>query len=57
MYMDGLNESIVVSNIEPAPQHKSLMFRAGNCNVSVIGYVENTEQVSRWLGYLLAGLW
>jgi len=56
LYLDGLKESIVVSNIEPAPQHKSLMFSVGKCNVSVIGYLENTELVSTWLGCSLAGL-
>ena len=55
-YLDGLKQSIVVSNIDPAPQHKSLIFSAGNCSVLVIGYLGNTEQVSRWLGCLLAGL-
>lgn len=54
-YLDGLKESIVVSNIDPAPQFKSLIFPVGNCNVAVIGYLENTELVSRWLGCSLAG--
>jgi hypothetical protein len=55
-YKDGLKESIVVSNIDPAPQHKSLIFPVGNCNVLVIGYLENTELVSRWLDCSLGGL-
>lgn len=56
MYLDGLKQSIVVSNIDPAPQLKSVVLRFGSCNVSVIGYLENTEQVSRWLGCWLEGL-
>lgn len=55
MYMDGLSQSIVVSNIDPTP-NKSLVFTIGNCSVAVIGYLENTEMVSRWLGCSLAGL-
>ena len=54
-YLDGLKQSIVVSNIDPTPQ-KSKIFRVGNCTVAVIGYLENTELVSRWLVCLLAGL-
>jgi hypothetical protein len=56
MYLDRLNQSIVVSNIDSVQVHKSLMFRVGDCNVSVIGYLDKTELVSRWLGCLLAGL-
>jgi len=55
-FLDGLKQSIVVSNINPAPQFKSLIFPVENCNVAVIGYLENTELVSRWLVCLLAGL-
>jgi hypothetical protein len=55
-YLNGLNQSIVVSNIEPAPQFKSLIFPVGNCNVSVIGYLDDTELVSRWLVCSLARL-
>jgi hypothetical protein len=49
-YLDGLKESIVVSNIDPAPKRKSVQIPFGSCNISVIGYLEETEQVSRWLG-------
>lgn len=55
-YLDGLSQSIVVSNIDPPPQHKSVIFSVGNCNVSVTGYLENTEMVSTWLDSWLAGL-
>jgi hypothetical protein len=54
-YLDGLKESVVVSNIDTAPQ-KSLRFTVGTCNISVIGYLENTELVSRWLDCSLGGL-
>lgn len=47
MYLDGVKESIVVSNIDTGPQRKSRMFTFGNCSVAVVGYLENTEQVSR----------
>ncbi|XP_021938017.1 uncharacterized protein LOC110838764 isoform X3 [Zootermopsis nevadensis] len=43
-YLDGLNETVVVSNIDPAPRHKSLTFAVENCSVSVIGYVDSSEQ-------------
>jgi 2',3'-cyclic-nucleotide 2'-phosphodiesterase (5'-nucleotidase family) len=56
MYLDGLKENIVVSNIDPPPQHKSVILPVGNCTVAVIGYLENTKLVSRWLGCSLAGL-
>jgi hypothetical protein len=56
MYLDGLKESIVVSNIDPAPQRTSVVIPFGSCNISVIGYLEDTEQVSRWLGCWLEGL-
>lgn len=42
-YLDGLNQSIVVSNIDPAQQQKSVTFPVGNCTVAVIGYLENTK--------------
>ncbi|XP_023719629.1 5'-nucleotidase isoform X2 [Cryptotermes secundus] len=42
-YIDALNETVVVSNIEPSPPHKSITFPVGSCNVSVIGYLENSE--------------
>lgn len=42
-YLDALNETVVVSNIDPAPSHKSITFPVGSCNVSVIGYLENSE--------------
>jgi hypothetical protein len=56
MYLDGLNQSIVVSNIDSVQQRKSVTLTVGTCNVSVIGYLENTELVSRWLGCSLAEL-
>jgi hypothetical protein len=55
-YLEELKQSIVVSNIEPAPQFKSKVFLVGNCNVSVIGYLEKTELVSRCLFCSLARL-
>jgi hypothetical protein len=44
-YLDRLNETVVVSNIDPAPKHKSITFPVGSCNVSVIGYVESSVSI------------
>lgn len=44
-YLDGLEETVVVSNIDPAPKHKSITFPVGNCNVTVIGYLESSVSV------------
>lgn len=45
-YLDALSQTVVVSNIDPAAPHKSITFPVGSCNVSVIGYLENSELVS-----------
>jgi hypothetical protein len=45
-YIDAPNQTVVVSNIDPAPPHKSITFSAGSCNISVIGYLENSDLVS-----------
>jgi hypothetical protein len=55
-YLQGLKQSIVVSNIDPEPEHKSITFPIGSCNVSVIGYLEDSELVSTQVQFYLAGL-